>query len=500
MEFNFFGKTFQWIFLLIILAELLSLTVYLLPPLNQAAFFIILGITLILALIKLDYGIYIVLTELFIGGHGHLFAIDINGLTISIRIGLFLMILMAWVVKSQISNLKSQNYTSKIKTKSYKLEAKSLIYFLLFITILIGIINGLLNNNPANVFFDTNAWFYFALLPVFLTTLKEKQKIENILQILTGATTYLSLKTIAVLFLFAQNFAGIGGWFYHWIRASGVGEVTYISGTLFRIFFQSQLYVLIGFFIVLTFLINQLKIKDWKKILPPILYLYLTSLVIFISQSRSYWVGAAAALIFLIILGTWRLKIKLKKIALLITAIAVVLISQFYLIEFITGNYAGNLVAQRFKNLPQEAAGISRLNQLKPLSQAIFQKLIFGWGFGKTLTYESRDPRVLQTHPDGIYTTYAFEWGYLDIWLKLGLFGLVAYLTLISYLFYLGIQKSKVKSQNSNSKFKIINVGLLIGLIALVITNIFSPYLNHPLGIGYIILVTAIFNEHKLEF
>src|SRR3989344_8184169 len=372
MEFNFFGKTFQWIFLLIILAELLSLTVYLLPQLNQAAFFIILGITLILALIKLDYGIYIVLTELFIGGHGHLFAIDINGLTISIRIGLFLMILMAWVVKSQISNLKSQNYTSKIKTKSYKLEAKSLIYFLLFITILIGIINGLLNNNPANVFFDTNAWFYFALLPVFLTTLKEKQKIENILQILTGATTYLSLKTIAVLFLFAQNFAGIGGWFYHWIRASGVGEVTYISGTLFRIFFQSQLYVLIGFFIVLTFLINQLKIKNWKKILPPILYLYLTSLVIFISQSRSYWVGVAAALIFLIILGTWRLKIKLKKIALLITAIAVVLISQFYLIEFITGNYAGNLVAQRFKNLPQEAAGISRLNQLKPLSQAIF--------------------------------------------------------------------------------------------------------------------------------
>ncbi|HLC89947.1 MAG TPA: O-antigen ligase family protein, partial [Patescibacteria group bacterium] len=325
---------------------------------------------------------------------------------------------------------------------------------------------------------------------------------------------YLSLKTIVVLFLFSRNFAGVGGWFYHWLRASGVGEVTYISGALFRVFLQSQVYVLIAFFVVLTFLIIQMKSGDWKKHFSPYFYLYLSSLAIFISQSRSYWVGAVAALIFLIILAIWLFKIKLKKIAFILTILAIALVSQFYLIELITGNYAVNLVAQRFKNLPQEAAGISRLNQLKPLSEAIFQKLIFGYGFGKTLTYESRDPRILQTHPDGIYTTYAFEWGYLDIALKLGVVGLGIYLALIGYLFYLGLKNYKLQITNykqiSNLKFQIpktkslndalqttsyqLQAGLLIGLITLIVTNIFSPYLNHPLGIGYVMLLTAIFN------
>ena len=523
MTLNFFGKTFQWTFLLIILAELLSLTIYLLPPLNQAVFLIIILLTLILSLMKLEYGFYLLLAELFIGGQGHLFDLNINGLTISIRMGLFLVILGAWIVKSQ-------NYISRLKAKSYhrqggippsiknmwrdKLTAKSLIYFLLYTAILFGIVNGLTNNNLTNVFFDANAWLYFALIPVFLTVIKDQKILENIFQILVAATSYLSLKTIVVLFLFSRNFAGVGSWFYHWLRASGVGEVTYISGTLFRVFFQSHVYVLISLLIVLFFLINQFKIKGGQKFTPHFIYIYLASLAIFISQSRSYWVGAFVALIFLIVILIWLAKIKIKKIALITAIIAFSLISQFYLIELITGNYAGNLVAQRFKNLPQEAAGISRLNQLKPLSEAIFQKLIFGYGFGKTLTYESRDPRILQTHPDGIYTTYAFEWGYLDIALKLGVVGLGIYLALIGYLFYLGLKNYKLQITNykqiSNLKFQIpktkslndalqttsyqLQAGLLIGLITLIVTNIFSPYLNHPLGIGYVMLLTAIFN------
>ena len=31
-------------------------------------------------------------------------------------------------------------------------------------------------------------------------------------------------------------------------------------------------------------------------------------------------------------------------------------------------------------------------------------------GFGTSVTYETSDPRALETNPDGLFTTYSFEW------------------------------------------------------------------------------------------
>ena len=86
----------------------------------------------------------------------------------------------------------------------------------------------------------------------------------------------------------------------------------------------------------------------------------------------------------------------------------------------------------------------------------------------------SNDPRIRAEFPDGRYTTSAFEWGYLDIWLKIGLLGLLAYLILI------------VKIARESLKAGLLGEILFIALTALVITHTFSPYLNHPLGIGFI--------------
>ena len=479
---NLFNKLFKYTFLFLVLIELFSLLTYLLPPLNQAAFFVVLALALVLSLIKLEYGLYLVLAELFIGGHGYLFAFDINGANLSIRIGLFLVVLAVWIIK-KIRNQKSE----------IRLDKKLLIsYFLFLISVLYGLINGLANNQLSNVFFDANAWIFFALTPVFLSVIKNENIIKNILQVLTGATTYLALKTIGVLFLFSHNITGIGGLFYQWLRDTGVGEITYISGSLFRVFFQSQLYCLIGFFVVLALLLYNFKLKDWKNYLGPAIYLYLVSLAIIISQSRSFWVGGLAALAILLIFAVWRFGFRIKKTAVLVMILAVMIIDQLFFIKIITNDFSGNLVADRFANLQTEAAGQSRLNQLKPLAESIFQQMIFGYGFGKTLTYQSNDPRIVKAYPGGIYTTYAFEWGYLDIWLKIGLFGLMVYLALIGMLYYRGIM-------NYESGIKGLNIGLLVGLTALVVTNIFSPYLNHPLGIGYIMLATAILKSQPTK-
>ena len=121
-------------------------------------------------------------------------------------------------------------------------------------------------------------------------------------------------------------------------------------------------------------------------------------------------------------------------------------------------------------------------NQLKPLWQAISQHPLIGSGFGTSLTYQTNDPRIVPTTAgaSGEFTTYAFEWGYLDMILKFGLIGLIIYLLLIT--------KILCRLYNLRPDF-------FLALIALLAVNVFSPYLNHPLGIGFIILSSLVFYE-----
>ena len=107
-------------------------------------------------------------------------------------------------------------------------------------------------------------------------------------------------------------------------------------------------------------------------------------------------------------------------------------------------------------------------------------------GFGSVVTYRTNDPRILSSSPNGLYTTYAFEWGWLDVWLKLGFLGLLAYIILFLKIITDGLKINKSLS-----------LSLTVGLLVLMAVNIFSPYINHPLGIGYLVMAICIMDYLK---
>src|SRR3989338_5755446 len=226
------------------------------------------------------------MAELFIGSKCYLlFFLDLNSTRLSIRIALFLIVGTIWCWQ----RLK-RNDLIILKNKL------SRSYLLLLIFILISFLIGIKNNEFSNVFFDVNAWLFFLLAFVFFDLIKSTKQIENILQILLAATTLLSLKTIGTLFSFSHGLDLIGGPFYKWIRDTGVGEITYVGGNIFRVFFQSHLYVLIGF------------------------------------------------LIILIALSWFRFNFRLKKTIILIVILVAIFASQILIIQVITGNFSGNLI------------------------------------------------------------------------------------------------------------------------------------------------------------
>jgi hypothetical protein len=490
---NFFSKIF-FIFLAGIFSiEMISWLSWSNIDLNKIFFIAIIIGAFILSLIKLEWGIYIVLAELFIGSKGYLLSYPFGSFSISLRLGLFLAIFLAyiiWVIRDR-----------KIKFFQSKLwPYYTAFLFFMAVALLIGYLR---HNELKNIFYDWNGYLYFGLLFPIMQCINNKQKIYNILQVLWAAITALIIKTLLLLFIFSQtNYFGILVLaLYKWVRDTGVGEITKQPNGFYRIFMQSQIYLIIIFFIGLSILtllnFREIRKKNWWLIF---ILTSLSLLTIFLSYSRSFWLGSLCILFVFFLALIFVFKIKFKKIIIIVIILLAVFSMDYGLILGIInlplpGNSAisaGSLISERTQDPTQEAAGSSRMELLKPLLNKNIEHAILGSGFGTTVTYKTKDPRALEQNPSGNYTTYAFEWGYLDLWLKLGIIGSAAYLLLIWKIFQAGYKKITI---NNNIQDKTIIFGSLLGFLAILVIHFFTPYLNHPLGIGWILIVSQLFDE-----
>ncbi|TSC95427.1 MAG: Uncharacterized protein Athens101410_558 [Parcubacteria group bacterium Athens1014_10] len=508
---NFFGKYFRLAFLFIVLMEIFSYGAYLYPFFNPVVFFTILFFALILSLNKLECGVYILLAELFIGSKGYLFSLPYNGLDLSLRMGLFLIVMSVWLAKIVFKLRQSDNLKKAVPFLNSKFR---FFYFLLFVFLVLSLISGVIRGNSfVNIFFDFNGWLYLFLILPFFGAIKGKEQIVNIFQILFASLLVLGLKTIFLFYIFSHQITIAMPSFYYWTRKSGLGEVTMLNLNFYRVFFQSQIYSLIGFFVIFPVFIKRI-LEKRREAFRLFDFLLLCGISLLISFSRSFWAGLLfGAMVLLIIFKFYfkeRWKIFFKTIYYLAAIFLISLFLIVFLINFpekgVIADDFGSLIQRRIIDATQESAGRSRIDLLPPLFKAIIKHPVLGSGFGAAVTYKSSDPRILETNKDGWHTTYAFEWGYLDLWLKIGLLGLLIYFCLIWLIFKTGWDKIK------NLKFEIQNnikiqdssiqntgqdliFGMLMGLLALLATNFFSPYLNHPLGIGYLMLCSVIFER-----
>lgn len=502
MELNL--RTVKNFFIYIFLAELVSLCGYLVPEINTISFLFLILLAFFLIIKKFEYGVYLLVAELFIGSKGYLFSFDYLGINLSIRIAFWLIVMSFWLGIFIIQYIRKKISFSDIKKYIFELK----YFFILFLFIFIGLINGFANNIFENVFYDFNAWLYltlcFPLSYVLISkekSFKDKEKyLSNIVQIFYASIIWLSFKTLFLLFAFSHNLIGMIDELYHWVRDTGVGEITrnFDLGNFHRIFFQSHIFVLIGLFPILLILLkifDEYKIKSILK--KKIFWIYFSILTLLLSVnlvnfSRSNWLGLAFGLLLIFILEIKKSYKNIFNYIFLLassTVISIILITIIIVVPIPGaggGKFSTDFLTQRATQITNEAGASSRWNLLPKLWEEIRLNPIIGKGFGATVTYISNDPRVRKIDSTGSYTTYAFEWGWQDIWLKIGILGLLSYLILIFDLIY-----KQYKNLNND-------IWLSVGLISLMIVNIFSPYFNHPLGIGFVILVYIFTYKEKL--
>lgn len=492
------GTVAPWIVLVLALETVSALTIFHPIPNSIATF--VLGITMILLAWKKPVtGLGILLLELLIGSKGQILQFGYWPVTTSLRIIMTGGFLLGW----SISVLQKDRFKDVFRLFRGRKQ-----YAILYLLIGYAILRGIDLGNGTLVIRDANAWFdWILLLPVLDVATRYRASIrKSLIPVFFVGIMWLALKTIGLEYIFSHGIKSLSQNAYLWVRRTGVGEVTLVVANAFRIFEQSYVYATTSAIIALAYLSSEKKChpesdegSSNKKISPVgrddtfrrLAWSVLASSVFIlgISLSRSFWIGTAAGCVVLVILLATSHELRatsfLKRLWSPLSASVAGLLMIGVILAFPLPPVQMASLVDLFgsRTDTSEAAAASRWNLMPVLWNKIVQHPLLGSGFGATVTYQTKDPRILAQNPGGMYTTYAFEWGWFEHWIKFGILGI----PMILWLF-LSLGRRLWKTDEPLW----FRAGAVSSLVALAALHFFTPYLNHPLGFLYFFVGEAI--------
>lgn len=503
---NLLSKRFVFWFLFSLLTvETLSFIGFFERNVAYLTFVLVALVALILTLKNLKYGLWFLAAELVIGSHGYLLYGGSVESGLSLRITLWLIVMAVWFMNVLFKPRSYFNYYKEIFLNSAYRKPLIGILLVLFISAILGYFN----NENSLWLIEAKRWIFALILLPLLYVIRSRKDLIEIGVIILLSLAWSFFKTIFILYVFSHGFMPLMFEIYGWTRYSLLGEITRMNdGGFYRIFTQSHIFMIPAFLLAWLFSLKLPSIKNslnlslnktWLRIIYGALVF--SSMVIIVGLSRSFWLGLLGACLVTVFLLLIKYKPNLLSVIKNLGALLVTLVFSLLLLLLVvkfpfpqpTTEIDYSLLTDRVTKLDESAAS-ARWFLLPVMWEGIKEAPLLGHGFGKTLTYYSTDPRVQESTVDGYYTTSAFEWGWLDIWLKTGLIGI--FFTL--WFIWLILKETYGLYKKSDNHEALIGLGLLGSTFALVVVHFFTPYLNHPLGMSYLIglvLVLRVYNS-----
>lgn len=441
---------------------LASLAGFFQPIFEDIVFLLPMSIMVFLAFWRFNYAILFFLGEFLFLQAGHFF--ELGG--ISLRLVFLIFLIGFWFFKTVIRKEPIIFFQSPVMP--------FLVVFSFFI--LFSILRGYFSNDKILVIRDGIAYSFFLLVLPLSEFFRKKKNRILFTYILAAAIIGVAVFTLFNLFLYAHQLSQVHDPYYWWLRNVLIGKVTAMAGGFFRIVFPSHLWILPIFLVVLSLILDKKNSKYREKLL---FFSILMSLVILTNFSRVYLLGLGFGLFFLKIGLSWRRWLAACLI------ILIIFVSEFILLWFlVTGNWLGaQILFGRMGTVVQpeeELSSLTRLRILPDLKNQIMHNFWLGRGLGSQVSY--LDPLSGQ-----MQKTFNIDWGWLEMLLELGFFGLASYIIFLIAVFYSLIRKIKTSIETEKRFY----IGLMAGLASLLFVNITGPFLFHPIGIFYQVLVIS---------
>ena len=435
-----------------------------------------------LAFKKLDYALYLVFIELFSNPHGALLLADVGGFAVSMRMAIFGGIMVGWGI-----GFLARRYRPELK------DGRAQIFLFVALAAALGFIIGVLSRDPVSVFKDGNAYLYlFYLLPILSVVWNHKHR-HDLLQILTAGAIWAAAISFTILYVFTHFWVALLTPVYELLRDLRIAEVTDVGGGVYRVFVQSQMFTAIFGWFVLALTLTGEK-RRWLMGLGAVIIA-----IVLLALSRSFWVGLMPALVFLMFMLFKTAKPRLNTVlrftgwSVLTAALGVALLFAIALFPIPDPSLAGGSLFDSLKDRTTETSDVgisSRWKLLSPMINEILASPLTGHGFGKAVTFETDDPRIRAISPDGTWSTTSMEWGWFELWIKMGILGPLGFL----YAAYELIKRLWAYRWTDQAW---IGLALVTGIIFIYGTHFFSPYLNHPIGLGYLLFLIPFLPNRK---
>lgn len=245
-------------------------------------------------------------------------------------------------------------------------------------------------------------------------------------------------------------------------------------------------YLLVGTIAILVVLVHA------KKVLHQVglVFLFVLSIgAVVITLTRSLWVVTILSMgMIFIFLDS---KEKKRFIQYFSAATVIVTILGFIYIDLTL--FVLELLLNRFQSLgdgTQDLSLLDRIYETQRVWERISQNPIAGWGFGTQFT--KYDVIIRRTSTD---TSYIHN-GYLAIWFKMGIFGLIA---LLSYCVTLFVYAYRTFRQSPDRTYRLVGLVVLAYIPSAALMNITSPVLYTFEGIFLLSLFGSVLSWHTYD-
>ena len=246
---------------------------------------------------NLWWGMLILCFELIVGSlAGSLFFFPFGGeIFLSIRKFIWLIVLVLWIVKGFQRKKWFPEYIRKVPFVA--------VGTMILATIVWGSIRSIMTGvSLVSLYHDANGYVFFVIVfPLLWALAYEKgllqEKEEQLYRVVSWGLVILSLFSLILLFLFSNGIGSVFPALYLWLRDTRIAEIGQLGDTsLYRIFIQSQIIFLVGFF-VCAVRATQSPFhfcREWW------MWVALWAGLI-VSLSRSFWVGVLISGIVMVI-------------------------------------------------------------------------------------------------------------------------------------------------------------------------------------------------------
>lgn len=416
----------------------------------------------------------LILTEIFLGGSGHLF--EFYGL--SLRTILITTFICLWI----FFTFSSPDHRDQLRIPHRLFLLCIPLFILVHISAIIGLVHG---HHFDFVIQDLIPYvFLFLVLPtyhLFKDTKLQEYFIRLIIIFLIGSAIF----SLFTFFAFSLGISELHDPFYQWFRDVAMGKITAITPYFFRIVLPEHLIIAPSAIIILSLLMRNEKHHPMWRIL-----FICCAIILALNMSRAYVLGFAVALLIL------KYKHKAKEWAKEGLWAIIVLLLVFVGVNTLAsrGTDMGlgvlGLRGQSFLNPDVEESSRTRMLLIPPILETIKENPVLGVGLGATIIYtNSTSFTPIETRQ--------FDWGYLEMLAELGPFGLLYFVILLFVILF-----ECFKRVRQYSDYHDLHVGLLAGLVSLMIINITTPALFHVFGILYLVFTTAFVGRsaHGFDF